>query len=202
MKQDILIKRANYITKSNEICQEFYFAHPRTKIKLNTIFNTHFSGLQLWDLFSDEERKFENTWNKSVKIMYDLPVETHRYFIDQLSERQHLKSILIKRFLSFMESIRSSKKNIPKLLLSTIEFDTRSVTGSNLRKIMLLVNKSTIKHLNIRDSDSIHYHKILKEDGWKVGMIKEITDIKFDKMFVDGFSKEELEEILIFIATS
>ena len=31
MKQDVNVKRARYIQKNNEINQEFYFAHPRTK---------------------------------------------------------------------------------------------------------------------------------------------------------------------------
>lgn len=44
MKQDIKEKRAAYINKNNEICQEFYFAHPRTKFEINQIWNSHFSG--------------------------------------------------------------------------------------------------------------------------------------------------------------
>ena len=47
MKQDVNVKRARYIQKNNEINQEFYFAHPRTKFHLNCIYNSHFWGRPL-----------------------------------------------------------------------------------------------------------------------------------------------------------
>ena len=31
---------------------------------------------------------------------------------------------------------------------------------------------------------------------WRVDVIKELTDVKFGKLIVDGFSMEECEEIL------
>ena len=36
LKKDILVKRANFINKNNEIIQEFHFSHPETRIKLIT----------------------------------------------------------------------------------------------------------------------------------------------------------------------
>ena len=46
---DIRVKKAKYIDKNNTLNQEFYFAHPSTKIKVNDIYNTHFTGSQLLD---------------------------------------------------------------------------------------------------------------------------------------------------------
>ena len=73
LKKDILVKKANYISKNNEILQEFDFAHPDTKFKLNQIYNSHFTGCISWDLFSRECVMVENTWNVSIRAMYDLP---------------------------------------------------------------------------------------------------------------------------------
>ena len=67
---------------------------------------------------------------------------------------------------------------------------------------MLLVNKSSIEQLNIHDADIVQYHKINEEDLWKISVLKEITDIKFENLCLNGFSSEELEEILYYIATS
>ena len=202
LKQDIRIKRANYVTKNNELYQEFNYAHPQTKLKLNNIFNTHFSGSPLWDLFSDEAVKFESTWNRSIKIMYELPYATHRFFIEPLSEGRHIKNILMKRFLSFIESIKKSSKVVLKQLLNTIKYDVRSITGSNLRKIMLSVDKPNIELLDVHDANKFQYHKIKPEDSWKLSFAREITDLKFNKLSLDGFSFEELEDILFHIATS
>ena len=44
---DIKVKAARYIDKNNSIAQEFYFAHPDTKVKSTSIMDTgqvHSSG--------------------------------------------------------------------------------------------------------------------------------------------------------------
>jgi hypothetical protein len=89
MAKDIKVKRANHIQKNNDIMQEFYFAHTSTKFHLNMVYNSHFSGSSLWDLFGREVEMLENTWNLSMRIMYDLPVETHRYFVEAVCEKPH-----------------------------------------------------------------------------------------------------------------
>ena len=102
MAKDIKIKRAGYITKNCELIQEFMFAHPKTRFQTNLIFNSHFTGSPIWDLFSPDAIRLENTWNVSFKRMFDLPMETHRYLVEPVSDQMHLKKILIKRFLSFI----------------------------------------------------------------------------------------------------
>ena len=47
LSKDTKIKRAKYINRNNELNQEFYFAHPETKFKLNSIYNMSFSGSSL-----------------------------------------------------------------------------------------------------------------------------------------------------------
>ena len=41
-----------------------------------------------------------------------------------------------------------------------------------------------------------------QEDKWRIEMIKELTDIKFGQLELDGFSNEECEEILNFACVS
>ena len=70
-QMDILQKRAQYIDKISSINQEFHFAHPLSKIKLNNFYNCHFSGSPIWNIFSPGAKKFEGTFNRSIKIMSD-----------------------------------------------------------------------------------------------------------------------------------
>ena len=74
---DMKEKSARYISRNIELIQEFSFAHPKTKFNVNMIFNSHFSGQVLWDLFSREAEMIENTWNVSFRIMYQLPRNCH-----------------------------------------------------------------------------------------------------------------------------
>ena len=144
MKMDIMNKRAKYIQKNNELMQEFYFCHPKTKIEINSIYNNHFTGSPLWDLFCRETDMLCNTWNKSVRIMLGVPLNTHRYFLEPLSGLRHLKFTLILRFLGFISQIEKSLKILPKVLLQLIKRDCRSVTGSNLQNILLMTTKDDI----------------------------------------------------------
>jgi hypothetical protein len=137
IKQDLRTKQAEYINKNNELEQEFYFCHPQTKFDVNKIYNSHFTGSPLWNLFSCDAIKMESTWNRSVIAMFDLPYETHRWLIEAVSGNQHLRKILIQRFLKFIKQIKKSSKSIVKLLFNTIKLSVRSTTGHNLRAIMI-----------------------------------------------------------------
>ena len=81
MARDIRVKRAMYISKNCDLMQEFFFSHPKSKLEANKIFNSHFTGSPIWDLFSPEAIMLENSWNVSFRRMYDLPMQTHRYLV-------------------------------------------------------------------------------------------------------------------------
>ena len=134
--------------------------------------------------------------------MFDLPRETHRYFVEEVSEAPHLKTVLIKRFLSFVDSLRSSNKKALKNVFLKIRKDTQSVTGYNLRKILLLGNKGDVDLLNPTDANEIKYYPVPEAEQWRIGFVKELTDIKFGRMTIDGFTTEEINDLLHIICTS
>ena len=95
-------KRARYISRNIEINQEFHFAHPKTKFKVNMIWNSHFSGHVLWDLFCREAEMVENPWNVSFRKMYCLPRNTRKFLVEPVSQSMHIKKVFIKHFLTFV----------------------------------------------------------------------------------------------------
>ena len=198
---DMKVKNAQYIGKNLELNQEFHFTHPSTKLKLNQIYNSHYSGCVLWNLFSPGALKMESTYNRSVKVMLDLPFATHRYLVEPLTETKHIKLVLIKRFLGFMDKIEKSGKTAIKILKQEAMSDVRSVTGSNYRNIMLLLGKTNVFDVKMEDSERLSYIMIEEMDRWKVPYIKEIIDIKAGLMEVPGFDTEELDTILCHLCT-
>ena len=202
MKKDILVKRAAFIHKNNEINQEFYFSHPDTKIKINSIYNSHFTGSNLWNLFSREAVMVENSWNVSMRLMLDLPRETHRYLIEPLSKTSHIRKVLVQRFLKFLQQIRKSNKVSAKFLLNSICQDTRSTTGSNLRNILLNTNKSNVNELIPSDAESIEYHPISNNEKWRVPFILEIIESNHRQLEIPNFEDNELGEMLNFLCVS
>ena len=137
MSRDIIEKRAQYITRNNELLQEFSFAYPTTKCLINNVFNTHSSGSSLWNLFNNASGKLEKSWNVSQRLIFSLPRETHKYLIEPVSETKHMKQSLMKRFGRFSNMISGSKKNALRNVYNNVSQDCQSTTGYNLRRIML-----------------------------------------------------------------
>ena len=76
-----------------------------------------------------------------------------------------------------------------------------STTGSNLREISI-VSKKSVCDLDIHDHIYFNYHPIQQENAYKPSVIREILEVTHGQMYVDGFSDDELEEILQDICTS
>ena len=144
----------------------------------------------------------ENTWNVSMRLMLDIPRESHRYLIEPLSKMKHIKIILIKRFLSFLEQIKRSNKSATKLLLLSIRHDVRSTTGSNLRNILLKTDKACISDLAPNDAFKIEYHPINDEENWRLPFIEDIIETKNDVMKIENVTENDLEEMLNVLCTS
>ena len=202
MKLDFKQKRCQYITKNNDILQEFFSSHPESLLKVNQIYNTHFTGSALWKLFCEDSTRMESVWNKSVKLMMDLPLSTHRRLIEPLSDSLHISKILVKRFLGFLSQIEKSGKFIAKQLLNVVKFDVRSTTGFNLRKIMLCGQKTNVEKVNIRNVRDFKYHPLTEEERWKVGLVKELNNVKFGKLELENFSEDEIDELISFACIS
>jgi len=159
MKKDIEIKRAKYIQKNCELVQEFGFSHPISKCFVNQVYNCSFTGFQLWDLFSDSCESIEKTFNVSIRTMFNLPRETHRYLIEPLSDSRHIKFIFLKQYLQFRNQVFQSNKSTLISMFKICQNDPSSTTGSNMRKIMLLCDKTAIHDLVPSDINSLMYKK-------------------------------------------
>ena len=139
----------------------------------------------------------EKIYNVSIHRMFDIPQESHCYFIEQLTNSPHLRSVLVKRFLKFVDKLKASEKTRKHFQL--IKHDVRSVTGRNLRNIKTLVGKDSIESLNHLDANNITYQDIDDENIWRVNFAREITDIKFA---MDNFKRKELNTMLRNICTT
>ena len=128
--------------------------------------------------------------------------QTHRCLIEPVSEVQHLKFVLIQRFLGFLEQIEKSSKIVPKHILKYARSDVRSITGSNIRNILLLTEKDAFADITKRDIRELKYKEIAKDDFWKIGFIREIIEVKNEQLGLNDFTKEELNDILAYLCTS
>ena len=131
--------------------------------------------------------------------MYDLPYATHRYIVGHLAG-EHLKTKLIRNYLGFIKRIKESPKFVLRQLFNLASSDVGSVTGCNLRNILLMTNLTKVKDLNPAVINKIQIPNEIKEDQmWRISLVKEITDIRYSNVCApDGWTDSELQEILTF----
>ena len=126
----------------------------------------------------------------------------HRYFIEPISNDYHLRTFIIKRFLRFIENIKSCKRICSRNLLNIIQNNTLSTTGSNLRYIMFLLNKNHINDLKSDDVRNLKYSLINSENEHKIVFLKELLKVKYHQYFVNSWNIDEIDELITHISTS
>lgn len=204
--QDSRIKRAIYIEKNCELNQEFGFAHPQVKCQINRIYNTSFPGSILWDLNSRNVQMLENSWSVSVRHMWDLPNNSHRYFVEPLGGI-HARSMLVSRYVSFMQSTKRSPKFTVQLLLQMVQNDMETVTGKNVRYILTELDQSDIfKIPKSYIKKNLHFAEVAGDDNWKVDFVKELTGLKQNVLCLPEndhgqFTREEIDDLVTYITT-
>ena len=67
---------------------------------------------------------------------------------------------------------------------------------------MLLTKKTKVEDITEKDIENIESDEISDDNMWRVNIIREITDLKFGQVMIDGFSIEECDEILQYACTS
>ena len=199
---DVMEKRARYIQSNNELMQEFSFTHSRTKAFVNRVFNSHFYGSVLWNLYERESNMLYNTWSVSVRKMFRVDRKTHRYLIEPISRMQHIKSALRSRFIGFMKRLASSRKSVLRHAFKVFSKDCRSTTGANVRNILLESGALLFEQLSMSDIKRIEFHPTPAEEQWRISVINDLIDIR-DGMDDDiGWTKDDINETLEYLCTT
>ena len=197
-----LKKELDTLKKIVKLTKNFFFAHPKLKCKLNHIYNSSFCGSVLWDYTSKEVQLFINTWSVSVRHMWNIPLQSHKYLIEPLGGT-HLKTMLYSRFLKFIHSIETGNKMAAKLLLEIIKNNTETVTGRNMKKILI----ESEQKVNFKNIKQLKFCKLSTNDEWRIKLINELIDIKQGKMVLQFDNDEcmknsEIENLLEYVTTS
>ena len=109
---------------------------------------------------------------------------------------RHMKMKTLKNYLSFIKQVRKSPKHVLRQLYSLASADVRTVTGQNLRNILLLTNKLHVDQLDPSIVSTLEYHKMEEQETWRTSLVKEILDLKHGNLVLpDGWSDKELNMI-------
>ena len=107
--------------------------------------------------------------------------------------------------MKFVLSISDGTNSACKMLLFTCYRNAQSPTGSNIRNIELEVNeKLFIENLQKSISkvvEKTQFEKTPATLSWRIVAMKETALVKLGYLNVEGFTTEEVEEILNYICT-
>ena len=115
--------------------------------------------------------------------------------------------MLYSRFFKFIKSIQTGNKSAAKLLLELIKNNTETITGRNIKKILMETDKRNIENVDSKILGRLTFCEISEADEWRISSIKELTDIKQGKLVIQfendvGMESDEIEDILTFLTTS
>ena len=191
MEKDIEIKRAIFIDNCQNLNNEFETLSPSCQLRLFRIYNTHFTGSCLWDFSGQMINKLWNSYNVNLRIIFDLPFDTHSFIVEELSGGKHAKQMMYSRYMKFMNSLSKNKRKSLQFLQNVVKNDVNSVTGSNLRKILLDTGHSIIPGVTKKMSlDNYKVYKIPEEEQWRIPLIESLLEVKAGNWAIE-FDEEE-----------
>ncbi len=200
LKKDILEKRARYIQNNNELVQEFSYTASDTKSFINRVYNSHAYGAVLWELYGKEANMFYNTWSTSIRKMYLIDRCTHRYLIEPISGIPHIKRAILQRFVSFSTKLALSRKKVISNTYRLIRNDCRSTIGANIRNILL--ENGVDGKREIQKDDIKEFKETPDEDKWRIGVIKDLIDIRDGLMEPIGWTSQDVKDMLTHLCTT
>ena len=208
LKTDLEIKRRKFIGKFHALKQEFGFSTPEVLLNLVKIYATSFYGSVLWNLSGTSANTLFTSWNSLIRIIWKLPNTSHRYFLEEISESSHLKSILSQRYLGFMHSLIGSKKKCLSELAKKLMFDQGSISGQNIDYIAKSAGYDRFSVMNESPrsvASAIKYAPVSHNSIWKVSFLKELLNVRDGDLCVgneeEGFSKEEIQQLINLVST-
>ena len=137
MEQDVKIKRAMFIDKTNDIRETFSFADPKQVMCAVVLYSCDHYGSMLWNLFSESTEKYFRCWNTCTKLAWRCPRRTHTYFVSNLLAQEYASTriVILSRYVKFVQSLLNSASPDVVAVANSAINDKGSTTGANLSKL-------------------------------------------------------------------
>ena len=124
------------------------------------------------------------------KLGQSLP-SPYRYLLNEVPKCDHIKLMIIKRFLKFHRSLVTSTNPYIKVLLRYQSYDWRSTYGRNIMNICREADATDICSLDIT---KIKVNPVPVGEEWRVPLLK---DLLYEKTSPDRFLHEDEVKLLL-----
>ena len=172
--------------------------------RLLKLYNSHFTGSCTWNLGSKSVLQLCKSWNSNLRVIFKLPVQTHCWIIENISGGCHLKQMLFRRFVKFVGSIDENRRNGVRALLNITKNNVQSVTGGNLRRILLETDIKVVPGQTKPSMLQCHtVYKTPEDKEWLIPLLTSLLEIRderwqliFDEESEDGLLFDHISETI------
>ena len=125
---------------------------------------------------------FSKTWKVNLRIIYDLPRETHCWIVEQLTGGTHLLQMIYSRFCKYIQMVRKNKRAFLRDLYGIVKDDIRTTSGSNIRTILLSTGVDPRYQNKHKISGWCAYPP---QDSWTVPLLTSLMELRSENWEVD-----------------
>ena len=210
LEKDINTKRARYISNANNLLQEFSWAHPSIKCRINNIYNGNVYGSNLYPLRSSSLDMLFNSHTVAVRIFFNIPRTSHRYIAAQIGGR-HLKTQILSNKINFFKRLEMNSKRAVVTLFNTVKNDMRTNTGldcNTLRnegvRLGVLHPEGSCTEINTQYFNQYHlFAETPHEELYRFEVLDELLSLRsqFTYFEDDAFSTDKIDVMINDICT-
>ena len=168
---------------------------------LYNIYASSFYSSSLYDLSCVKLDQLYKTWIKTVRILYNVPLDTHSYLIETISKSLHPRVFLSSRFISFHRTNLLCSKPQVKLLANLFSSDQRTKYGRNLRTISDEIETPCDELTKYTIKKKMTYKAVPDHQSWRTKLVDELLGARFGSLELP-LSVAERDAILNFVCTS
>ena len=130
--------------------------------------------------------------------MFRLDRTTHRYFIEPVSQMNHIKISIMKRCQNFINALQETNKKVARYIYQTMVNDCRSITGRNKRIIQLEMQKTGYDEGHI---SKVPFCNVPHNEEWRLGVVQDMIYAR-DTLNTLEWSKDDINDVLYHVCTS
>ena len=133
-----------------------------------------------------------NSWNVNLKVIMDIPVQSHTWIVESLSGVPTARKMIYSRFIKFVNTLlkienRPAVASLAKLAIN----DVRTLIGGNLRQISLDTNKQIIPGVTSQLVLKTYVANPIPEgQDWRVPLLHSLFEMRSQNWIVT-FDEED-----------
>ena len=181
---DALRKVGDYMYYCNFLKVNFRYISHATRVKLFNTYCCVFYGSQCWNLNHRAIQNVCTKFNKGIRVLFNLPLTTHRNLLPIVSQSKPLLHSLSCRFYKLFNTMCNSHNFLVRDVTNVFASDPRSIVSQNL-------SVYSAERFNVGDADD--------ETKANASLIVDIIDSNFSS---DALSRAEMEFILFDVCSN